>query len=120
MSFVLGNTLHTTPDGRLVEFDETGSSITTVDPASLSLAACSAFTQYLEIYRRSQLGTRQPGESRMATRRRAVSDRRKLRDVQDAAWAVERAIWQIARAPLSPNWWSASTPFNQVGFGMAY
>ena len=45
MSFVLGNTLHTTAEGHLVEFDADGSIIGTVDPASLPLAARSAFSQ---------------------------------------------------------------------------
>jgi hypothetical protein len=45
MSFVIGNTLHCTGDGHLVEFDADGFIIGTVDPESLSLAARSAFSQ---------------------------------------------------------------------------
>ncbi len=93
MSFVLGNTLHCTGDGHLVEFDTDGSIIGTVDPESLPLAARSAFSQYQQIYRASQLGLPQPGETRAGARHRAARNRRKQTNVRDAAWAVERAIW---------------------------
>ena len=93
MSFVLGNTLHPTAEGNLVEFDADGSIIGTVNVESLSLAARSVFSQYQQVYRESQLTLPQPGESRVETRRRAASDRRKQASVRDAAWAVERAIW---------------------------
>jgi hypothetical protein len=93
MTFVIGNTLHTTSDGRLVEFDETGSSIAAIDPMSLSLAARGALTHYLEIYHSSQLAACDPDEGPAATKRHAASEQRKLRVVQDAAWLVEGAIW---------------------------
>ena len=64
MSFVLGNTLHTTAEGHLVEFDADGSIIGTVDAASLPLAARSAFSQYQQVYRESQLALPQPGDVR--------------------------------------------------------
>ena len=93
MSFVIGNTLHTTPEGHLIEFDVHGSIIGTVNPESLSLAARSAFSQYQQVYRESQLALPQPGETRAGARRRDASDRRRQANVRDAAWAVERAIW---------------------------
>ncbi len=41
MSFILGNILHTTPDGHLVEFDAGGSIVGTVNPGD-RLAASAA------------------------------------------------------------------------------
>ena len=50
MSFVLGNTLHTTAEGHLVEFDADGSIIGTVDPASLPLAVSANITFCLTVF----------------------------------------------------------------------
>ena len=129
MSFILGNTLHTTPEGHLVEFDADGSIVGTVDPANLPLAARSAFSQYQQIYRESQLTLPQPDETRAAARRRATSDRRKQANLRDAAWAVERAI-QIARTravvaelvgqlnALQPGWiWDELLTPQEPGMG---